>query len=122
MKARGLRPGWRRSLPPGFEGGGKDKVMGQPKQAGFEKVQHFQGRQWNRKQVRLQVGEASCEARSCRYRSARFDEGKVALEGPSGKDFFDDVARNVRQAHVAATIPVGQALVVQAQEVEDGGV
>jgi len=42
------------------------------------------------------------------------------LEG-SGEDGFDDVAVDVGEAEIAALEPVGESLVVDAEEVEDGG-
>ena len=40
----------------------------------------------------------------------------------SGNDVVDDVAVDVGQAEVAAVVAVGEPFVIQAQEVEDGGV
>ncbi len=40
----------------------------------------------------------------------------------SRKNVFDDVAFHIGEPHVAAGIPAGQLLVVQAQQVQNGGV
>ena len=46
----------------------------------------------------------------------------VSLPIGSGEDRFDDLARHVGQAEVAAVVAVGQLLVVEAEQVQDRGV
>ena len=42
-------------------------------------------------------------------------------QGSLGKKFFDDVAVDVGEAEVAAGVVVGEVLVIEAEEMEDGG-
>jgi len=67
------------------------------------------------------VRRERCEGGGSAEPAARWYGAGEFLE-LSGEDFFDDVAVDVGEAVVAAGVVEGEAFVIEAHEVEDGGV